>query len=165
MEINSLQTLHEINADRGILWEKIEGFLDYLNSNKNSILHHTKEMEEVFPLKHTIKDGLYTRELFMPKGMIVVSFIHKQNHPSFFMKGKMSIITDKEEVKDLEAPMVIQTEIGTQRIAYTHTDCVWVCVLKTDAKTVEEAEKELFTLNYKTLPRSVLTKKLELCQQ
>ena len=39
------------------------------------------------PLNHRLKDGLYTREIFMPKGTLVVSFIHKQSHPSFFLKG------------------------------------------------------------------------------
>jgi len=35
-----------------------------------------------------------------------------------------------------------------------------VCVLRTDAKTIEEAEKELFTLNFRELPEQVILKKL-----
>jgi hypothetical protein len=162
--VNSIQTLVEINNDNGLLWEKIERFTDFLKSQDDSIIHHTEKMEKVFPLKHHIEDGLYTRELFMPKGMIVVSFIHKQNHPSFFMKGELSIISEKGDISRIQAPKVVQTKIGTQRIAYTHTDCVWVCVYKVNSKTVEEAEKEVYTEDFRMLPE-LLIKELELCQE
>jgi hypothetical protein len=157
--------LENINQNRGLLWERINNFKEQMLSIEETIHHHTKEMESAMPLKHHIKDGIYTREIFMPKGMLVLSFIHKTNHPSFYMSGEMSIINDKGEVNRIKAPMVVQTEIGTQRIAYIHEDSVWVCVYKTDAETVEEAEKELYTEDFKELPEYVIKKNKELCQQ
>jgi hypothetical protein len=74
------------------------------------------------------------------------------------MSGEMSIITDKAEVKRIKAPMVLQTEMGTQRIAYMHEDCVWACVYRTDAETVEEAEKELYTENFMELPEYIINR-------
>ena len=101
----------------------------------------------------------------MPKGSLVVSYIHKQNHPSFFLEGEMSLLLDTGEVKRVKAPMKVLTEIGTQRVAYMHEDCRWVCVYKTDKKTIEEAEKEVYTDNYRTLPTSVLKQYLEKKEQ
>ena len=157
--------LESINKNRGILWERINNFKLDMISVEDSVLHHTKEMEEVMPLKHHIQDGIYTREIFMPKGMLVLSFIHKTNHPSFFMSGDMSVITDTGEVNRIKAPMVIQTKIGTQRIAYMHEDCVWVCTYRTDATTVEDAEKEVYTEDFKELPMYVIEKNKRLCQE
>ena len=125
-----------------------------------TIKHHTEEMEANFPVTHHIKNGMYTRELFMPKGSLVVSFIHKQNPPSFFLEGEMSLVMDTGEVKRVKAPMVVQTEVGTQRVAYIHEDTKWACVYRTDATTVEEAEKEVYTLDFRELPESVIQKKL-----
>ena len=159
------QVLIAINEYRGSLWERISQFKEQMLSIEETVVHHTEEMQNVMPLKHHIKDGIYTREIFMPKGMLVLSFIHKVNHPAFFMSGEMSIITDKGEMKRIKAPMVIQTEIGTQRVAYMHEDTTWVCTYRTDAETVEEAEKELFTEDYRELPEYIITKKELLCQQ
>lgn len=156
--------LELIDVNRGILWESIADFKKNLEAINDSVSHHTSEMQEVFPVKHHIKDGLYTRELFMPKGSLVVSFIHMTNHPSFFMKGEMSILMDNGEVKRIKAPMVVQTEVGTQRVAYMHEDCIWSCVYKTDKETVEEAEEEIYTEDYMNLPKHVILKKQLQCQ-
>ena len=60
--------------------------------------------------------------------------------------------------------MVVQTEIGTQRVVYTHEDCVWVCAYRTDATTVEEAEKDVYTEDFRELPENVLLKQIKICQ-
>ena len=60
---------------------------------------------------------------------------------------------------------LFRSEIGTQRVAYIHEDSVWVCTYRTDAKTVEEAEKEVFTEDYNELPEYVIKEKKKLCQE
>jgi len=158
------QILEYATQGRGLLWERIAEFNQQLQKVEGSVLAKSEEMQSQFPLKHHIKDGLYTREIFMPKGSLVVSYIHKQNHPSFFMKGEMSVVLDTGEIKRIKAPLTIQTEVGTQRVAYMHEDVTWVCVYKTDKTTVEEAEKEIYTQDFKELPDSVINIKGLLCQ-
>ena len=80
---NPESVLENINQNRGLLWERINDFKSDMLSVKEAVVHHTEEMQKAMPLKHHIKDGIYTREIFMPKGMLVLSFIHKTNHPSF----------------------------------------------------------------------------------
>jgi hypothetical protein len=148
--------LKNINNYRGILWERIAEFNKQLLTLDGAMKHGQSEMQETLPVKHNLKDGLYTREIFMPKGTLVVSFIHKQNHPSFFLSGEMSVLNDKGEVDRIKAPMKVMTEIGTQRVAYMHEDCVWVCVYRTDKETIEEAEKDSFTEDFRELPKHVI---------
>lgn len=157
--------LKYVHENRGMMWEKISEFKDKVLSVDGSVKHHTDEMQAVMPVTHHLEDGLYTREIFMPKGMLVISFIHKQNHPSFFLKGEMSLLMDTGEIKRIKAPMKIMTEIGTQRVAYMHEDCTWVCVYRTDAKTIEEAEKDVYTENFRELPEYVILNKKLLCQE
>ena len=126
--------LEHVHKHRGVLWENIRLFKEGLISHEDSVVHHTPEMDEVMPVNHHLKDGLYTREIFMPKGMLVVS-------------------------------LKVMTDIGTQRVAYIHEDTTWVCVYRTDATTIEEAEKEVYTENYKELPEHVILNKKLLCQE
>ena len=156
--------LEYVHKNRGILWEKIAVFQQQLLAIEDSVHHTDDRMQELCPVTHHIKDGLYTREVFMPKGSIVVSFIHKQNHPSFFMSGEMSILKDTGEIERIKAPMKVMTEIGTQRVAYMHEDCVWACVYRTDKETIEEAEKDVYTEDYRELPEYVILNKKLLCQ-
>lgn len=156
---NPEDILQKVHNDRGLLWANIKVFKEQILSLNESVEAGTKEMNEMFPLKHNLQDGLYTREILMPKGSLVVSFIHKQNHPSFFMSGEMSVLLDTGEVKRIKAPMKVMTEIGTQRVAYMHEDCIWICVYKTNKKTVEEAEKDVYTQDYKDLPPHIILNK------
>jgi len=123
--------LEYVHQNRGLLWENINTFKENVLLHSDSVKHHTPEMDKLMPVTHHLKDGLYTREIFMPKGTLVVSFIHKQTHPSFFLKGEMSVLLDTGEVKRIKAPMKVMTEIGTQRVAYIHEDTTWVCVYRT----------------------------------
>ena len=156
------EILHNIHTERGLLWESIEDLRNHLAPLEETVEHHTEDMQDLMPVTHKLENGLYTREVFMPAGQLVVSFIHKQNHPSFFMEGEMSLLMDTGEVKRVKAPMVVHTEAGTQRVAVIHEDTRWACVYRTDAKTIEEAEKEVYTMDFRELPEAVIQKKL--CQ-
>ena len=65
------------------------------------------EMQEQLPLKQHLEGGLYTREIFMPKGMVIVSMIHKQDHPSFVLKGVVSYLDDKGVVQTVKGPHML----------------------------------------------------------
>ena len=165
------EILESIPLIRGIMWEKIEEFGKTIVANVEECLSHipgnkqSKEMQDNFPIKQHLENGVYIREVLMPKGSLVISLIHKQNHPSFFLEGEMSILTDSGEVKKIKAPLHLNTKIGTQRVAYMHEDCKWTCVYRTDAKTFEEAEADVYTNDYRELPIKLINKNKLLWQE
>ena len=106
-----------------------------------------EQLSNYNPVKHTFADNCYVREIFNPAGQIIVTKIHKKEHPFFLMKGKMSILTE-DGVVHLEAPHHGITKPGTKRIIYTHTDCVFITVHGTDKKTPEEVEEEVIAKNF-----------------
>jgi len=79
------------------------------------------------PVVHTFTDGQYIREIFNPAGEIIVTGIHSIQHPFFLLVGEMSIISKEGESK-IKAPYYGITEVGTKRIIYAHTDCIFVTV-------------------------------------
>jgi hypothetical protein len=116
-----------------------------LEKNENAM--KGEELHAYNPVKHTFTDNCYVREIFNPAGQLIVTKIHKKEHPFFLMKGKMSILTE-DGVVELEAPHHGITKPGTKRIIYTHTDCVFITVHGTDKKTPEEVEEEVIAKNF-----------------
>lgn len=165
-----IQLISEIPARRGLMWEKIAQFQTQLQEMQGCLTHkagdtQSEEMKAVLPLKQTLEGGLYTRELFMPQGSLIVSMIHKQQHPSFLLKGKVSYLKDDGTIETITSPHKIFTQIGTQRVLYIHEDTEWCCVYKTDATTFEEAEADVYTNDYRELPYEIINKTKELWQE
>ena len=105
------------------------------------------ELHEMNPVKHTFAGGCYVREIFNPAGLILVTKIHKKEHPFFLMKGKMSILTE-DGVKTIEAPYNGVTPPGTKRAIFTHEDCVFITVHATDRVTPEEVEEDVIAKDF-----------------
>jgi quercetin dioxygenase-like cupin family protein len=79
------------------------------------------------PLEHTFAEGMYVRQITMPKGMIFVTKIHKFSHPAFILKGEVSIL-EESGPRRVMAPAAFITPAGTKRIVYTHEETVWTTV-------------------------------------
>jgi hypothetical protein len=79
------------------------------------------------PLKHIFADGVYIREIFIPKDTIVVGLIHKHSHLNYITKGKVTVLT-KAGLETLEGPCSMISSAGTKRALYTHEDTVWTTV-------------------------------------
>jgi len=162
------KVLREIANKRGLMWDKISHFKQQLNKIEGVLTHKAGEeqsagLKKAAPLKHNFEGGLYTRAMFMPKGSIIVSMIHKQQHPSFLLKGEVSYLTDEGEVKRIKAPHTVFTQEGTQRVFYVHQDSIWTCVYKTDANTIEDAELDIYADEYMELPQELINKTKKLC--
>jgi len=106
---------------------------------------------ELNPVKHTFAGGCYVREIYNPANEIVVTKIHKKEHPFFLMKGEMSILSE-EGIQHIKAPYQGVTKPGTKRIIYTHEECVFTTVHATENTTIEDAEHEVICTKYEDLP-------------
>lgn len=105
------------------------------------------ELDKLCPLKHTFVDGAYVREIFMPKGTLLTSKIHKIKHPYFIMQGKCSVLTDKG-VQHIQAPYHGITEPGTKRVLYIHEDTIWITVHVTKETDLKKIEEQIIAKNF-----------------
>lgn len=107
-----------------------------------ALLSNFKDIE--CPLTHRFTPGLYIREIFMPAGSIVISKIHKTEHPYIVSAGKVSVWTEEDKEILIEAPFTSITIPGTRRVLYCHTDVVWTTIHAiTDGETVEQIEERI----------------------
>jgi hypothetical protein len=108
-------------------------------------------MHKANPVKHTFAGGCYIREIYNPAHELIVTKIHKKEHPFFLMKGEMSILTE-EGIQNIKAPYQGVTKPGTKRAIYTHEECIFITVHATENTTVEDVEEEVVCTKYEDLP-------------
>lgn len=89
---------------------------------------------------HHFSDGLYARELHIPKGTVLTGHIHKTQNLNIMSKGDMTVLTEDGPVR-VQAPFTIVSPPGTKRAAYAHEDTVWTTIHPTELTDVDEIEK------------------------
>lgn len=114
--------------------ERIENML--INSNSPDVFVGNSEE---LPLKHSFSEGIYTREIFIKKGLFVIGKIHKFDHTFFLMKGKL-LLCSQDGVKEIEAPYYGNASAGTKRVAIALEDTIFVNVHPNPTNT-QEIEK------------------------
>ena len=106
---------------------------------------------EECPLTHRFADNVYVREIFIPKGTLIVGKIHRHSHPNFLMKGTVSVLTEEGGLQKLTAPLAMISPAATKRVVYAHEDTVWVTVHVTDKRSLDEIEEEVISKSYAEL--------------
>jgi len=109
-----------------------------------------ESVQKANPVKHTLAGGCYIREIYNPANEIIITKIHKKEHPFFLMKGEMSILTE-EGIQHIKAPYQGITKPGTKRVIYTHEECVFVTVHATENTTIKDIEEEVVCTKYEDL--------------
>lgn len=97
------------------------------------------------PVKHTLIDDMYVRELFICKGMALAGVMHRHACINFCKRGDIDILTERGLVRARAGFMAVSQPL-TQKLGYAYEDTVWVNVFRIDKnKTdIEEIEREIF---------------------
>ena len=143
---------------------EFEGALRQLPGAVSQRLSGTYE-NDLCPLTHTIIDGIYSREIFIPKGVAIVGEIHRTGFINFMLRGELALTTaESSEVRFLKAPTYMASEPGIQKVAYALEDTTWVTVHRTDKTDIKEIEQDLIVMTHDELPDDV-KERLLICQR
>lgn len=122
--------------------------LERVLENTPGAISGEQHLAEIMPLKHSFSNGIYVREIFIPKGMIVVGRIHKHEHPNFLLQGSVIVATESQGLQKLTAPVSMISPAGTKRALITLEDVIWVTVHRTGetdpTKMVDELTYETY---------------------
>lgn len=94
-------------------------------------------------LKHTICNGMYMRELFIPAGMLLAGKVHKVPCLNICSSGDIEIITEHGMLR-AGAGFTAASSAGTQKIGYAYADTVWINVFRTDLTDLDAIERAIF---------------------
>lgn len=106
------------------------------------------------PLTHSFADGLYVREIFIPKGMLLIGKIHKKANPVFIMHGDISIFSE-EGTERFIGPCYMISKPGAKRVGYAHENTIWIEVLATEETDLDKIEEQLIATSYEQLEGEV----------
>ena len=102
------------------------------------------------PIHEEYGAGTYARQMFIPKGTLIIGKIHRHQHLNFIMQGRVSVATEFG-TKFLTAPCVFVSEVGLKRAVYAEEDTIWVTVHQTKftgEENLDKMEEELIAKDY-----------------
>lgn len=142
MDLDQVRQINAMMHDKAMQTrDGIEAFGRYIAAQGGAI------EENPFPVFHSFNNGVYAREIHIKKGYFLVGKLHKHESTVEMLKGK-ALVADETGTRIIKAPAQFVSKPGIKRIGFIIEDIVWIDRHKTDATTVEAAEKDIFTDNY-----------------
>lgn len=100
---------------------------------------------------HHFGTGVYGRELFIPKGNVIVSKIHRGKTFNVIAKGVISVICPHNGYNTYEGPHCFVSEPFTKRIVIAHEDTLWITSHGTHKTDLDEVEEEIIAKDFEEL--------------
>lgn len=90
------------------------------------------ECEQVdIPVKNNHANGMYTREITIPRGTLLTGRVHLFDYVDIMLSGDITVAT-AEGAKRFTGANVLDGKAGRKRAGYAHEDTRWITVHKTD---------------------------------
>ena len=118
--------------------EKIE-LAEYFLKN---YFEGSEQTAKELPLEHFICNKTYTRQITLPKDMLLTGKVHNFDHVSILSKGDVSVMTP-DGVNRIKAPATWISKAGTKRLIYVHEETIWSTIHHSEHTTVEDLQNEL----------------------
>lgn len=102
---------------------------------------------------HHFAQGIYMRQVRIPKGATVTGKIHKTEHLNILSQGKLQVLTE-DGVKVLTASTVTLSQPGIKRAGYAIEESVWITVHANpdDSRDVDLIEERLIARTFAEVP-------------
>lgn len=118
------------------------------------------------PVDETFGCSVYAREMFIPKGTLIIGKIHRHKHLNIISKGKVSVATEFGK-KYMEAPCTFISEVGLKRAVYAEEDTLWTTIHLTSYSNeadLDKVEDEVISPTYDDMNLISSTASLNLIQ-
>lgn len=100
-------------------------------------------MFEIDPqIQHHFSDGLYAKQMVIPKGYVAGTHEHKYDHLSVLAKGRVRI-TVNDYNEEHSAPFCINIKKGISHKIEALEDSVWFCIHATEETDVDKIDEVL----------------------
>lgn len=90
------------------------------------------ECEQVeIPVKSSNTNGMYCREITIPKGTLLTGRVHLFDYVDIMLSGDITVAT-ADGAKRFTGAHVFDGKAGRKRAGYAHEDTQWITVHRTD---------------------------------
>ena len=77
---------------------------------------------------HHFSDGLYAKQMSIPKGAIACQHKHEYDHLSILAQGKVRVLLDNDAFEEFTAPSCINIKQGVNHTIMALEDSTWFCI-------------------------------------
>ena len=99
------------------------------------------------PLTHHFSEGVYVRELFIPKDSLIMGKRHRFETCNILLKGKLAMYNGRGKPSTIiEAPLIFNSKPGVKKFAYAIEDTIFLNIHPTKEKDPEKIE-EIFIIS------------------
>ena len=116
-----------------------ETMLEYVNRLERESM---KYAQVECPLWHHFAPGLYARQMFIPKGVVLTGAVHRTEHLCV-VSGAIHVTTDEGVVCIEGAQHIFVSKPGSRRAGFTLEDTWWTTVHATTETDLERLVAEL----------------------
>jgi hypothetical protein len=115
-----------------------------LTSNKvDALVREMSALPQVdCPVQHFFGPNIYIREVVMPAGTVVVGKYHKDDHLCNMIEGRMVVVGEDGEQREVAAPAVFMAKKG-RKTAYIIETVRFQNIFSTNETDVEKLEHML----------------------
>ena len=122
---------------------EVAGHTGLATANINSLVQEMLLLPQVdCPVSHHFGPSIYIREVVMPAGTVVVGKPHKTEHMCNMISGRIIIINEDVEQKEVTAPSVFMAKKG-RKTAYIIETVRFQNIFSTDETDIEKLENML----------------------
>lgn len=102
---------------------------------------------------HHFATGVYGRELFIPKGNVIVSKIHKAKTFNVIASGRIAVICPHKGYNVYEGPHCFVSEPFTKRVVIALEDTLWITSHGyTGSEDLDKVEDEIIAKDFSEAP-------------
>lgn len=94
-------------------------------------------------IEHHFSDGLYAKQMFLPKESLVCQHQHTYDHLSILAQGKVKVLFDNDVVETYTAPACINIVKDLNHTILALEDSVWFCIHQTEETDVNKVDQVL----------------------
>jgi len=121
----------------------IEIFREQLDLAKIEKVMLEQEEQVDIPLEHTFSAGIYIRQIFIPKGTIIMGKRHRKSACNVLLCGELSLyMGEGQPTSKIKGPMLFTSAPFTKKLAYCHEDAIFMNILPTEETDLDKIEEE-----------------------
>lgn len=95
------------------------------------------------PIVNRFTPGLYSREMLIPAGTMLIGKVHRTEHQFAVMTGKIFVWVDGEGMREVKAGHVGASPAGARRVGLAVEDTRWITFHPTDETDLTKLEEQL----------------------
>ena len=107
------------------------------------LAHPMAKLAKDYHVEHRFSDGVYVRQILMPRGDTVIGAKHRTRHLNIIQQGRAAVIMDGE-LQIIQAPMIFESAPGVRKVLHIlDGPMIWATVHVTTERDLDKLQEQL----------------------